>query len=350
MKNHREEYVEVKNGAITYFKNANREDNVINLYEQSKDLNKKMKIVAIVNQKESHKKVFLNSIEEFERLKDEIEQKSPKAKVVEKENEEGEIEIDVQEDYTDESNNVETEKDVSTQIDELEEKAKNMEEAGNLLLSDINSLNKMKNSLMSESVDLGIIVEERMRYEQAQDKMTLITAEYMIEKNILVARREAVILNINRAIAEGDDISGLQDLLISLNGQIEDLDAECEEVLPNLQKEVSSAYCELQNASKEVMKKVSADFKNSYKRIRNYSEDGILQSESTDLTKNLNRVVLNTAYDASVVSDGKLPAINAQTININGQTVRVVSTEHAHGVDASFMDGNVEQMRAGSRK
>lgn len=191
-------------------------------------------------------------------------------------------------------------------------------------------------------------MEARLKYEQAQDTMNLMTARYMVEKNILVAKREAVILDINRAIGAGEDISGLQDLMVELNAQIEDLDAETNQVLPRLQNEVTGAYKELQYTSKEVIKRVSADFKNSYKQTRAYREDGVLKGESTDLIKNGNRVVLNTAYDADVIANGKLPSITAQTININGQTVRVINNEHSGGVESSYLDGNTEQMRTGS--
>ena len=154
--------------------------------------------------------------------------------------------------------------------------------------------------------------------------MNLTTAKFMIEKNILVAKREAVILDVNRAIRNDEDVSSLQISLIELNNQIENLDSEYEQVFPKLQAEVSNTHANLQETSKEITKKVSADFRNSYKQMKNYSEEGILTSESTDLTKNLNKVVLNTSYDDSILADGNNNSTTAQTININGQTVRVV--------------------------
>lgn len=179
-------------------------------------------------------------------------------------------------------------------------------------------------------------MEARLRYEQAQDKMNLITARYMVEKNILVAKREIAAL-------EGDTKK-----LDDLDNKITDLDRECEEVLPYLQKEVTGAYKELQYATKEVEKKVSAGFRDSYKRTRAYGEDGVLKGESIELIKNGNRIVLNTAYNADIIANGALPSISAQTININGQTIRVISKEHSEGVETSYLDGSTKQMVAGA--
>lgn len=191
------------------------------------------------------------------------------------------------------------------------------------------------------------MLEARQAYEQAQDKINLTTAKYMVEKNILVAKREKIVLDINRAINRGEDVSSLSSLLVEVNNQVENLDASYNQEFPRLQAELSTAHQSLQNTSKEVVKKVSADFRNSYKQIQNYTEDGILQNESVDLTKNLNRVVMNTSYDASVLANGKASSIEAQTINIDGKVVRVLSQENASGVELSYNDGNTEQMKTG---
>lgn len=347
--NHKEEYEGTRDGAITYFRKEDLDDNLIKMYGNSKDLNKKMRIVAIVKQKNENKEVFLNSMEEFEELREKIEKKSKYKKVETKDRAEDEKEIIVSENSTNDDSNDDNSKDNNLDKDmkELENKAKELEKIGTTLNSDLDSLNSLKNSLMSESVYLGVMLEARQAYEQAQDKINLTTAKYMVEKNILVAKREKIVLDINRAINRGEDVSSLSSLLVEVNNQVENLDASYNQEFPRLQAELSTAHQSLQNTSKEVVKKVSADFRNSYKQIQNYTEDGILQNESVDLTKNLNRVVMNTSYDASVLANGKASSIEAQTINIDGKVVRVLSQENASGVELSYNDGNTEQMKTG---
>ena len=100
---------------------------------------------------------------------------------------------------------------------------------------------------------------------------------------------------------------------------------------------------------KDVVKKVEADFKNSYKEISNYNDQGVLNSETVDLNKNLNRVVLNTKFDADrIIADGKRNSVTNESVNINGNVVRIVNTEHSDGVESSFLDGNVEQLTTNS--
>ena len=368
-KRHGEEYEEARDGAITYL-SKDMNDDIITAYQNSKDPSIKQGITVLINQRNSQRKVFLNSMKEFDELKNSIENenkneegKSKDLTIEENVNEQGDGEITVNVDNKDEyagknsndgDNNNENsadEKDLDTKIKELDDKANEMEKLGEALLLSDSSVNMMKNSFMKNCKDAGIIMEARIKYENAQDVLALETAKHMVQKNILVAKREAVILEINRAIGRGDNLDSLQNNLIDLNNQIEDLDRTFDNVFPMLQKEVTNAHNELKEASKEVMKSVKADFRNSYKQIRNYSEDGILQNETIDMNveknNHMNRVAMATTYDDSILSNGKNGAIDAQTININGQIIRVVSRETSMGVDTSFMDGNTVQMETG---
>lgn len=153
MSTHKEEYVAVRDGAITYFREEDRSDDLITLYSKIQDTNKKVQVVAFIKQRDEHKKVFLNSMEEFDKLKEEIEVKAKKTG--EKENDEEEIKPPTVDgdDSTDENNSNKKEAS-ATQIKELEQKAKALEEAGNLLMESMSELNKFKNSLMQGSVDL----------------------------------------------------------------------------------------------------------------------------------------------------------------------------------------------------
>lgn len=359
MANHSEEYKEVRDGAITYFENPNK-DYVIESFKKSKDNNTRIKVTMLDNQQSEHREAFLNSMEEFEALRAKIEANAKKetgkevdvsTREIQKPNGDKEITIQVDENGdTNEDGNVEEEKDIATQIDGLAEKAKAMEEVGKLLEGDINSVNGLKNSLMSECVDTGVILEARASYEHAQDEMNMRTAKHIIEKNILVSQREKLILEVKIAIDRGENETAvnLGNKIEEKSNQIDELDQTFANEFPVLQSTVSNAYQTLQNTTKEVITKVEADFKNSYKLIRSYSESAILQSEKLDLTKNLNRIALNTAYSENILANGKQNSISAYTVNVNGNEVKVISTEHSHGVDTSFLDGNTELLRTGA--
>ena len=68
MKNHRDEYIEVRDGAITYCMKDDLKDDIINDYLKTKDTNKRMQIVTLINQKNERKKLFLDSLEEFDKI------------------------------------------------------------------------------------------------------------------------------------------------------------------------------------------------------------------------------------------------------------------------------------------
>lgn len=153
MKNHKEEYVAVRDGAITYFREEDRSDDLITLYGKSQDANKRVQVVAFIKQRDEQKKVFLDSMEEFDKLKEKIEAKSKKTG--EKENEEGEIKPQtVDGDDSQDENNSNKKEDSASEIKELEKKAKVVEEVGKLLMENMSELNQFKNSLMKGSVDL----------------------------------------------------------------------------------------------------------------------------------------------------------------------------------------------------
>ena len=240
------------------------------------------------------------------------------------------------------------ESDTEKQLSELEKKADEIEKLGEALISSEESLTAFKSKEMLKDVDTGVLLDARMKKEKAQDEMNLTVAKYMVQKNMLVAKREQVIMEVNKEIGRGGtNLAGLQDNLIDLNNQIENLDKEFHLVLPELQNRVAEAQKEMSNAEKQVMTQVKADFRNSYKQIREYTDDGILKNEKIDMTKNLNRFACSTTYDTDILSKDKISGISAQTININGSVVRVVNTECSHGMDTSYMDGNTTQLETG---
>lgn len=353
--NHIEEQFE----PITYYKNIDK-DEIIEAYSKSQDINKKTTITVLINQKEGQKKMFLNSIEEFENLKKEIEHNKKKDNkiifyedldkngdgIITVEEIENEREMQTSDSGSDNDNTGES--DTEKQLSELEKKADEIEKLGEALISSEESLTAFKSKEMLKDVDTGVLLDARMKKEKAQDEMNLTVAKYMVQKNMLVAKREQVIMEVNKEIGRGGtNLAGLQDNLIDLNNQIENLDKEFHLVLPELQNKVAEAQKEMSNAERQVMTQVKADFRNSYKQIREYTDDGILKNEKIDMTKNLNRFACSTTYDVDILSKDKISGISAQTINLNGSVVRVVSTECSHGMDTSYMDGNTTQLETG---
>lgn len=156
MSTNKDEYVAVRDGAITYFREEDRDDDLIKLYEKSKDIETKMKVVTFIKQRNERKKVFLSSMEEFNKLKEEIEEKAKKGKdtkekVDEKEQENKEREIGGQTSDTDDDtteNNSNDKKDTPSETKELGEKSKKVEESGRALIEDMSELNQYKESLM----------------------------------------------------------------------------------------------------------------------------------------------------------------------------------------------------------
>lgn len=350
MNPHDKEYEETKDGAITYFE-SNRTNEVIEAYQNSNNPNIKNRITVLIKQKDKNEQLFVNSLEEFEEIKSKVEadiKKKSEINVEEKENSNGEKEITIDASENEETD-FETSEDRNTKVDpkkdieELEEKAKKMEEIGEQLKNDNQSVNASANSLMSNSVLSGIMLQAKMDYESAQNKLKMTTAAYMIEKNILVAKREALILKIKIAIQREENVAGLSDELNNVEKTLQQKDMEYNNAIPKLQNDVSEKYFSLENAKKEVSDKVQADFKNSYKSIKNYNADGILTKETVDLTKNLNRIVHTAEYNADLLSNRKENSITNETININGKVARVITVEHNGGVQNSFLDGNTEQ-------
>lgn len=363
-KKHSEEYEETRDGAITYLTKDLNND-VITMYQNSSNPFTRQSITVLINQRDSQKKVLLNSMQEFDKLKASIENeiggnenKKNDIEIKEKINSQGDgeavINIEEIEDLDGKNSNdgedtseTAEDKDVDNKIQELEEMADEMEKMKENYLDSENSLKNMKGVCLKNSVVAGVMLEARARYERAQDMFNYETAKHMIEKNILVAKREAVILEINRAIGRGDNLDGLQDNLIDLNNKITDLDQDFNNLFPTLQAEVESSREGLKTAQKEVTKTVRADFRNSYKQIQQYSEEGILKSEVIDMNKNMNRFLIASSYDDNIISNGKNGAIETQTINIEGKVVRVLTQETSMGVNTSFMDGNIEHMSTG---
>lgn len=349
MKSHSNEYRETKDGAITYFEKE-KDGEVIEAYQNNKNLDTKFKISVLIKQKDKNEQLFIESLNEFEELKNNVESKiKGKTKVEEKENVNGdkEVTISVEDDDTPNSNtestNSDANKDIEKEVAELENKAEEMKELGEQLKNDNKSVNATASSLMKDSVSSYIMLKARMDYEVALEKQKMETATYMIEKNILVAKREAIILKIKLAIQKEEDVSGLSDELRNIENTITEKDKQFSNKFPTLQNDVSNTHEALKNASKEMTEKVQADFRNSYKKIRNYDESGFLTKETTDLTKNLNRAVYTAEYGGDILANGKQNSITKETININGQVARIITTEHNGGVQSSFLDGNTEQ-------
>ena len=349
MKSHSNEYKETKDGAITYFEKE-KDGEVIEAYQNNKNLDTKFKISVLIKQKDKIEQLFIESLNEFEELKNNVESKiKGKTKVEEKENVNGdkEVTISAEDDDTPNSNtestNSDANKDIEKEVAELENKAEEMKELGEQLKNDNKSVNATASSLMKDSVSSYIMLQARMDYEVALEKQKMETATYMIEKNILVAKREAIILKIKLAIQKEEDVSGLSDELRNIENTITEKDKQFSNKFPTLQNDVSNTHEALKNASKEMTEKVQADFRNSYKKIRNYDESGFLTKETTDLTKNLNRAVYTAEYGGDILANGKQNSITKETININGQVARIITTEHSEGVQSSFLDGNTEQ-------
>ena len=223
---------------ITYYKNINK-DEIIEAYSKSQDINKKTTITVLINQKEGQKKMFLNSVEEFENLKKEIEHNKKKdSKIVFHEDldqngdgtitvEEIENEREMQTSNTGSDNDNTGENDTEKQLSELEKKADEIEKIGEALISSEEALTALKSREMLKDVDTGILLDARMKKEKAQDEMNLTVAKYMVQKNILVAKREQVIIDVNKEIGRGGtNLAGLQDNLIDLNNQIENVEKE----------------------------------------------------------------------------------------------------------------------------
>ena len=215
---------------IEYFE-KDRTDEVITLFESSKDPMKKEVTQRLVKQKEEHEKKYTKTVEEFDEIKTSAE-----------DNDGGE-------------NDEKEEKDIDKKVKELYEKAKTLDEAGNDLLEDITSVKGQKSSFLKELVDTGVILEARADYERAKDEMNYTTAKYIVQKNIITAEREAVVLDINRALGRGEDVSALQEKLINLNNQAKDLDNGFQNVFPEMQAAVSSTYQALQETRKRRCKK-----------------------------------------------------------------------------------------------
>lgn len=342
---HSEEYKETKDGAITYFEN-NEESEVIKLYENSSNFDIKNKITVLIKQKDKNEQVFVQSLNEFEAIKEKVEANINKEngdKVEENENSNGDKEIIVTKKDEVEISSTEVTKDIKNDVKELEKSAEKIEELATQLKEDTMSVNMCASSLMQESVIGNIMLQEKMEYENAKNELKIVTATYMIEKNVLIAKREAIILQIKLAIQREEDVSGLSNELRNIENTITEKDSIFNKRFSVLQNDVSKKYFSLENAKKEVSNKVQADFKNSYKTIRKYNADGILTNEAVDLTKNLNRIVHTAEYNANILSDGKEKSITNETININGQIARIVTTEHTGGVEHTFLDGNTEQ-------
>ena len=137
---HKEEYEEARDGAIEYFE-KDRTDEVITLFESSKDPKKKENTQRLVKQKEEHEKKYTKTVEEFDEIKTSAE-----------DNDGGE-------------NDEKEEKDIDKKVKELYEKAKTLDEAGNDLLEDITSVKGQKSSFLKELVDtLDIDSNVKMRY------------------------------------------------------------------------------------------------------------------------------------------------------------------------------------------
>ena len=71
-KKHGEEYEETRDGAITYL-NTDMNYDVISAYQKSNNINIRQGISVLINQRNSKRREFVQSIEEFDALKASIE-------------------------------------------------------------------------------------------------------------------------------------------------------------------------------------------------------------------------------------------------------------------------------------
>ncbi len=386
--------------AIKYF-NQRQDDDVITLFENSKNLSKSQTFKLMDKQKENLMKEVESALDEIINLTDEVRDKGNEYKDrtnkkenhtsadPDKEKQEGDGEIETAPTQEGENQDKEAEKDSQDEkkqqeknkkkervpgaptedvnsssesgdekenslaederkAKELEEKAKELEEKAKEMKEAMESLSGVKASELNSAAASGIIMEERARFEAAQDKMNLEVAYNIVEKNRLTALREAMVLQIQIGLQKGEDISDETNQLVTIEGKINQLDIGFAKRFGQLQTEVSNAHSNLQNATKEAIKKVEADFRNSYKHTMIYSSEAILKGEKIDLTKDFKRVVYDVQYTGDVLASGKPASIASETININGQVVRVVNQEDSRGVENSFLNGNDEQFRAGA--
>ena len=119
MKSHSNEYKETKDGAITYFEKE-KDGEVIEAYQNNKNLDTKFKISVLIKQKDKNEQLFIESLNEFEELKNNVESKiKGKTKVEEKENVNGdkEVTISVEDDDTPNSNTESTNSDANKDIE-----------------------------------------------------------------------------------------------------------------------------------------------------------------------------------------------------------------------------------------
>lgn len=350
MASHSDEYRIANQKLKKYYNNDLENDEIIEAKKNSVDDKKRTNITLLVNQRDGQRKLFLNSIEEYDKIKNSIEAeaKSKNKEIDFSENisEENSGTV-IAEEREKESESETNDDDSKKELESLEEKAKELESIGQDLLVSEESVYKLKSVMMKEDFDAGIILEARYNYEKAKDDFTLTTAQYLVKKNVLVAKREAIIFEINKAIGRGDDLTDLQENLIDLNNQITDLDKNFETILPVLQNEMSASYENLKNSSKEVVDNAKESFRNSYKRVRNYNDDGILKNEKLDMTKDLNRFAVSTSYSDNILTDGKNKSVSKETININGTVVKVITNEFSGNVNTSFITENTEQFGVG---
>ena len=121
MKSHSNEYKETKDGAITYFEKE-KDGEVIEAYQNNKNLDTKFKISVLIKQKDKNEQLFIESLNEFEELKNNVESKiKGKTKVEEKENVNGdkEVTISAEDDDTPNSNTESTNSDANKELEKL---------------------------------------------------------------------------------------------------------------------------------------------------------------------------------------------------------------------------------------
>ena len=333
------------------------QDNVISQFEESKDANVKYQFQAIEKQLEDVKMAFEQKLEEVEKQAQseskeregkELAENSAATQIAEEEKDKPQN-IEEITDTEDDSDNQEETKELESEIDDLDERAEKLEKEMELMY-------EAKAKQLTKSVESGAMLQERKEYEQKQDAMNQMIANYVIEKTILTERRQAYSIELGRQIdlyqkgmPVGMEIQKYQDEIASITREIEGKDATFWEQHKIMQDEVKAARVSLEqavytknNEPARIVKKSSNALSDRFEEKMKYSNEGELKAKYVRMWKNSQKIETLTQYSNDVIANGLENSMSECRIAAGGYTVRVVSNAYSKGVDTAFYMGNQE--------
>lgn len=290
-------------------------------YHDSKDPNTRAKVLMqAINLEKNGSMTFTN--DEMSQMKEELNGPFNGEEKNEIENDE------------DNSNNETTEE----KIDELFELVDEMEEIQESLEQD----NENNTNYINNCKDTKCINEARANYELELDNYRMEIAKWIVEKNRLVAKREALLLkDIRGAINRGEDLTPLQNEFIEIENQINSLDNNYESRFGTLRENLEKSQNELKG-QKDVVRTNMAKKGIAINRQKTYLE-GVLNSDIVSFPRANGQNLAMQIYYPDIMNTAPEKSENYVVRALIGSEVITIFTKgNELSTDNSFVADGVE--------